>query len=69
MAAGGKPLRLAVARDRTAIYSVGDDGVDDGGSEVIPIPTGNAARIVDDNPWPDATSSSDSIAAITGPCS
>jgi hypothetical protein len=51
MAAGGKPLRLIISPDRIAIYSVGDDGVDDGGSEVIPIPTGNPAHISDDNPW------------------
>ena len=51
MAAGNKPLRLIVSPDRTAIYSVGDDGVDDGGSEVIPVPAGNAARVADDSPW------------------
>jgi hypothetical protein len=51
MAAGNKPLRLIISPDRVAIYSVGDDGVDDGGSEVIPIPAGNAARVADDNPW------------------
>ena len=36
MAGGGKPLRLGGVAERRVIYSVGDDGVDDGGSEVAP---------------------------------
>jgi hypothetical protein len=30
----GKPLRLAVKEDRRIIYSVGPDGVDDGGVDI-----------------------------------
>jgi hypothetical protein len=33
MAGGGKPLRMN--REKRVIYSVGDDGVDDGGSEAV----------------------------------
>jgi hypothetical protein len=34
MAGGGKPLRLGGTPEQRTIYSVGDDGIDDGGSDV-----------------------------------
>jgi hypothetical protein len=37
MAAGERPLRLGKWPDGAVVYSVGDDGVDDGGSEVVPV--------------------------------
>lgn len=36
MAGGGKPLYWGGSAEKRLIYSVGDDGVDDGGSEVSP---------------------------------
>ncbi|MDB5323924.1 MAG: hypothetical protein JWN40_5555 [Phycisphaerales bacterium] len=36
MAAGGRPLRLVSAAEGAVVYSVGSDGVDDGGSAVTP---------------------------------
>jgi hypothetical protein len=44
MAAGGKPLGMNSAGERCVIYSVGDDGIDDGGNEVAVGARGGAGR-------------------------
>jgi len=33
MIAGGKPIQMTASTDHPLIYSAGDDGIDDGGSE------------------------------------
>lgn len=47
MAGGGKPLHWAGTAEQRIIYSAGDDGVDDGGSEVSPAPAYGAPT----GPW------------------
>jgi hypothetical protein len=48
MAAGERPLRLGERADGAVVYSVGDDGVDDGGSEVVPVTDLAAVRAARD---------------------